>query len=133
MVLAAVIERDGRYLICQRPAHKRHGSLWEFPGGKLEPGETLLQAARRELREELGLQATRVGTARLSITDPGSHFVVCFVDVQVEGEPALLEHSALDWLGSSELLNLPLAPSDRLFAEHLNESSKKQANLRSFG
>jgi 8-oxo-dGTP pyrophosphatase MutT (NUDIX family) len=57
-VLAAVIRRQDRYLVCRRPAHKRHGGLWEFPGGKLEPGETLLEAARRELREELGAEVS---------------------------------------------------------------------------
>jgi 8-oxo-dGTP pyrophosphatase MutT (NUDIX family) len=48
-VVAAVIERDGRLLVCQRPAHKRHGGLWEFPGGKCDPGESDAEAARREL------------------------------------------------------------------------------------
>ena len=50
--MAAVIERDGKLLVCRRPGHKRHGGLWEFPGGKLEPGETIVDAARRELDEE---------------------------------------------------------------------------------
>src|SRR5690606_20769929 len=60
-VLAAVIRRDGRWLVCRRPAHKRHGGLWEFPGGKLEPGESLLEAATRELEEELAVRVTGVG------------------------------------------------------------------------
>src|SRR5262249_15198793 len=67
--LAAVIERDGRYLVCQRRAHKRHGSLWEFPGGKVEPGESLMQAAFRELQEELGMRATEVGTPVLTVAE----------------------------------------------------------------
>ena len=55
-VLATVIRRDGRLLVCQRPSHKRHGGLWEFPGGKVEPGESDLAASRRELAEELGVE-----------------------------------------------------------------------------
>jgi 8-oxo-dGTP diphosphatase len=56
-VVAAVIERDGQVLIGQRPAGKRHGLKWEFPGGKVEPGEAAEAALRRELEEELGIQA----------------------------------------------------------------------------
>ena len=123
IVLAAVIERGGRYLVCQRPAHKRHGSLWEFPGGKVEAGESLMEAARRELKEELRMRATEVGRPRLSVAEDGSNFVICFADVEAEGEPVLLEHSALDWLTVEQLLALPLAPSDRLFVEHMSGKS----------
>lgn len=57
VVVAAVIEREGRILICQRPAHVPHPGKWEFPGGKVEPGEPLDHAIHRELREELGIHA----------------------------------------------------------------------------
>ena len=69
-VLAAVVQRDDRYLICQRPPHKRHGGLWEFPGGKLEPGETHDHAARRELAEELDVDVRTVGTMLFSDRRP---------------------------------------------------------------
>ena len=62
-VIAAVVWRGDRLLVCQRPAHKRHGGLWEFPGGKVEAGESDAAAARRELREELGVEVTAVGLA----------------------------------------------------------------------
>ena len=59
-VLAAVIERSGKFLMCRRPEHKNHGGLFEFPGGKLEAGESLADAARRELLEELALEVLDV-------------------------------------------------------------------------
>jgi mutator protein MutT len=118
-VLAAVISRGPDYLICQRPAHKRHGSLWEFPGGKLEPGETDWDAARRELREELGVTVTSVGAELFTAHDEGSPFLIAFVPVTMEGEPNCIEHSALAWGPRESLLTYALAPSDRRFAEWL--------------
>lgn len=114
-VVAAVIEHEGRYLVCQRPAHKRHGGLWEFPGGKLERGESILDAARRELAEELGVRLRSVGELLHAIHDPGSEFVIEFHPVEIEGVPAPLEHTALAWLTPAELASYPLAPSDREF------------------
>ena len=124
LVIAAVIERSGRFLVCQRPSDKPHGALWEFPGGKVEPGETIRDAAQRELKEELGLKVIEVGQIRIRFADPASGCEVAFVDVQVEGDPRLLEHIALNWITPVGLLDLPLAPSDRKFAEHLNKNKK---------
>jgi 8-oxo-dGTP diphosphatase len=118
-VLAAVIERDGRFLICRRPAHKRHGGLWEFPGGKIESGETDFQAAERELAEELDVRVTKVGGLRLALADPGSPFRIDFIDVDIDGTPRCIEHTELVWAVPAEMSALPLAPSDQRFAEHL--------------
>lgn len=118
-VLAAVIQCDGRYLICQRPAHKRHGGLWEFPGGKLERDESLLEAARREMREELGVRVVDVTAPLFATRDPASPFMIEFVPTSIEGEPTCLEHSALQWAPLEELPALPLAPSDRRFVDFL--------------
>lgn len=118
-VIAAVMRREGKFLVCRRPPEKRHGGLWEFPGGKLEPGESFLSAAQRELREELNLIVTEIGDIRFESIDPGSNFVINFVDVVADGEPNPLEHSSVDWFAAEELLALPLAPSDRQFAEFL--------------
>ena len=118
-VLAAVVRRGDRYLVAQRPMHKRHGGLWEFPGGKLEPEETMLDAARRELREELGVSVEAIGEPILSIADAGSAFVIHFVPVAIGGEPQCLEHSRLAWLDISELESVELAPSDRSFVASL--------------
>src|SRR5687767_4741492 len=112
-VVAAVVARDGRLLVCQRPAHKRHGGLWEFPGGKCEPGESDADAVARELREELGVAAVAVGAERLAVHDAGSPFVIAFVPVEIVGDPVCHEHTALLWGTPDELVQLALAPSDR--------------------
>jgi 8-oxo-dGTP pyrophosphatase MutT (NUDIX family) len=115
-VVASVVERNGTFLVCERPAHKRHGGLWEFPGGKVEPAESDFEAVERELLEELGVGVSSVGPVVFSIADPGSPFVIEFLPVEIEGEPQALEHSAISWVGEKELLSLPLAPSDLQFA-----------------
>lgn len=116
-VLAAVIRRQGRYLLCLRPPEKRHGGLWEFPGGKLEGDESLAQAAQRELMEELGVDVTGCGTLLFAHQEGGSPFRIEFVPVEIEGEPQALEHSAVRWVSIEESECLPMAPSDRAFAE----------------
>lgn len=114
-VVAAVVERDGRLLLCRRPAGKRHAGLWEFPGGKLHPGETVEDAVRRELAEELGVEVLAVGERLLAVPDPGSAFLVELYPVKISGEPQALEHEALGWFKPEELAGLELAPSDRAF------------------
>jgi 8-oxo-dGTP diphosphatase len=116
-VVAAVIERDGRLLLCRRPAGKRHAGLWEFPGGKLLPGESVAEAARRELAEELAVEVLAVGECLLEVPDPGSAFVVEFHPVKISGDPEALEHEALGWFRPDELAGLDLAPSDRVFVK----------------
>jgi 8-oxo-dGTP diphosphatase len=122
-VLAAVIRRGDRWLLCRRPAHKRHGGCWEFPGGKLLPGESLLDAARRELAEELGVGVHTVGDVVFARRDAGSPFVIEFVHVEIDGEPTALEHDDIRWVTTTEAGALPLAPVDRAFVdEHLSEA-----------
>jgi mutator protein MutT len=118
-VVAAVVRRGNEYLVCQRPAHKRHGGLWEFPGGKLHEGETLAEAARRELQEELGVRVTATGPVHFVTTDPGSAFVIEFLAVAIEGTPRPTEHAAVAWLPAAALVALPLCPSDRAFVTTL--------------
>lgn len=120
-VLAAVIRRDNQYLLCLRPAHKRHGGCWEFPGGKLELGETLLDTARRKLREELGLEVLSVGAPVFACQDPGSPFLIEFVEVAVTGTPFALEHDEIRWVAPEKLPSLPLAPIDRVFSASILE------------
>lgn len=119
-VVACVVSREDRLLVCLRPRHKRHGGLWEFPGGKVEFGESDDQAAARELFEELGIQVTDIGPTVFEIADADSPFVIAFLPVSIAGEPACREHEAILWGTRRELAELPLAPSDRAFLEFIN-------------
>lgn len=118
-VIAAVIARDGRYLVGRRPDEKRYGGLWEFPGGKVDPGESWLEAARRELGEELGMDAAAVGDLLLSVGDEGSPYVIHFLEVKASGDPVPAEHTAVGWYTPDELAALPLAPADARFVSSL--------------
>lgn len=114
-VVAAVIERRGRFLVGRRPRGKRHGGLWEFPGGKVLDGESFGDAIARELREELGLGVERLGRVLSRVRDPGSVFEIIFVEVSASGEPAPAEHETIAWFGREELSRLALAPADARF------------------
>jgi mutator protein MutT len=118
-VLAAVLERDGRYLVARRPRHKHHGGLWEFPGGKVEPGESDATAIARELAEELGLATVTVGDIRFERHDTGGPYTIVFMDVAAQGDPTPLEHDDLAWATPAELAAFPMAPSDAAFVQHL--------------
>lgn len=118
-VVACVISRANRFLICQRPVHKRHGGLWEFPGGKAEEQESDERPAKRELKEELGVRLIRASPATFEIADPGSPYVIAFVPVEIDGEPSCIEHQRIVWDSPGELLKLPLAPSDEAFVRFL--------------
>ncbi len=123
-VIAAVVHSDERYLVCLRAPHKRHGGLWEFPGGKCEPNESDEDTVRRELCEELGLEVVAVGSELLVVADPGSSFIIAFIPAAIRGEPQCREHVELRWATLRELLLLPLAPGDRRFAEYLVDSNE---------
>lgn len=115
-VVAAVVEREGTFLIALRPAAKRHGMLWEFPGGKVRDGESISDALTRELREELEVSVSRVGETLFTADDPGSVFDIHFIETEIEGEPRAVEHTEVRWVRPAELGSLPLAPADQRFA-----------------
>ena len=118
-VVACVVQRGRRLLLGRRPISKRHADLWEFPGGKLEPGESDLQAATRELQEELGVSVYAVGEVLAQYQDPGSPFQIVFRRTLIQGEPEAIEHSELGWFAWEQLSGLELAPSDARFVATL--------------
>ncbi len=118
-VVAAVIEREGRWLVGQRPAEKRHGRLWEFPGGKVRDGESTFDAARRELAEELAVQVAAVGKTLFTTRDGDSPFVIDFVEVSITGTATAEEHVEIAWVDLRGLQELDLAPADDDFVRWL--------------
>lgn len=120
-VVAAVIERDGRVLICQRKSG-RHAHKWEFPGGKIEPGENPEEALARELREELLIEA-RIGE-RLHRTEfrygTGPLIRVEFFHVrQFEGEPVNLQFEQIIWAERATLPTYDFLEGDLEFVKQL--------------
>ena len=113
-VVAALIWDGARFLICQRPAHKARGLLWEFVGGKVEPGETKRQALARECREELDI-TVEVGEAFTEVThvypDLTVHLTLFHARI-AEGVPRLLEHNDLRWITVGEIGDYAFCPAD---------------------
>ena len=113
-VTAAVIRRNGRLLIAQRPFGGRLGGLWEFPGGKVEPGETLKTCLRREIKEELGLHI-KVGAPITSLDHAYTHFKItlhAFECELVSGKPQALQVQDFKWVRMSELDRYAFAKTD---------------------
>ena len=114
-VVAALIWDKDKFMICQRPAHKVRGLLWEFVGGKVEPGETKEQALIRECREELDVT--------LAVDDVFMDVIHEYPDLTVhltlfnatiaEGVPQKLEHNDIKWITPSEIPNYEFCPADK--------------------
>lgn len=120
-VVAALIRRGDTFLICRRPAHKARALMWEFVGGKVEPGETKEAALRRECREELGIDI-EVGDVYMELTHVYPDITIrltLFNASIVGGEPKLLEHSALAWITPAGIGGYDFCPADEEILERL--------------
>ncbi|MDD2297157.1 MAG: (deoxy)nucleoside triphosphate pyrophosphohydrolase, partial [Sphaerochaetaceae bacterium] len=114
-VVAALIRDQNKFMICQRPAHKARGLLWEFVGGKVEPGETKEEALVRECREELGV-TVEVEEVFLEVDhvypDISVHLTLFHATIK-KGAPQLLEHRDMRWIASEEIPQYSFCPADQ--------------------
>ena len=114
-VVAALIWRGDKFMICQRPAHKSRGLLWEFVGGKTEPGESMEEALIRECREELAIEV-QVGDIFTQVIHEYPDILIrltLFNCTIGEGEPTLLEHNDLRWITPAEIPEYAFCPADK--------------------
>ncbi len=125
-VAAALIRKDGKFMICRRPPHKARGGLWEFVGGKTEKGETKEQALIRECREELDVEV-----------EPKSVFMEVvhkYPDIEIQltlfnaeivkGEPKLIEHTDIRWITPDEIDKYEFCPADEEILKRIKEDDK---------
>ncbi|TDQ61492.1 8-oxo-dGTP diphosphatase [Maritalea mobilis] len=123
VVACALIDADRRVLIAQRPADKNMGGLWEFPGGKLEKGESPEEALIRELREELAVDTQAACLAPLtfaSFSYESFHLLMpLYVCRKWQGTPQALEHQALKWVRPQKLRDYDMPPADEPLIAHL--------------
>ena len=116
VVACALVDADRRVLIAQRPEGKQLAGLWEFPGGKIEAGETPEAALIRELTEELGIETKQACLAPLSFashTYESFHLMMpLYVCRKWQGTPMAKEHSALKWVRPQQLRDYPMPPAD---------------------
>ena len=113
-VVAALIWDKDKFMICQRPAHKARGLLWEFVGGKVEPGETKEQALIRECQEELAITLS-VGDVFMDVVhkypDINVHLTLINATIE-EGVPQKLEHNDIKWISIREIPEYEFCPAD---------------------
>lgn len=125
-VVAALIWDGEKFLICQRPAHKSNALLWEFVGGKVEPGESHAEALVRECREELDITVT-VGDLFMELThtypDITVHLFLYHAAIAA-GVPQMLEHNDLQWITPAEIPQYVFCPADDVILDRIMEMTK---------
>ncbi|MEO0033174.1 MAG: hypothetical protein RIS94_2932 [Pseudomonadota bacterium] len=123
VVALALVDSSGRVLMQRRPAHKQHGSLWEFPGGKIEPGEGPRAALVREIAEELALVIGAQDLAEVAFSaseGPPAVLLLLYMTRHWQGEPRCLEPGAeIAWVDASALSALAMPPLDVPLVEAL--------------
>lgn len=122
-VVAALIRKDGKFLICQRPAGKARALMWEFVGGKVEKGESKTEALKRECKEELDISIS-VGEVFAEVThkyDDITVHLTLFNAGICGGEPKLLEHNDLKWITASQIAEFQFCPADEVFLDALRK------------
>lgn len=119
----ALVDADGRVLLSQRPEGKKLAGLWEFPGGKVEPGETPEEALIRELAEELGVVTQAACLAPLTFASHSYeefHLLMpLFICRRFEGQARGLEGQAVKWVRPREMRSYPMPPADEPLISHL--------------
>ena len=122
-VVAALIWQGNKFMICQRPAHKARGLLWEFVGGKVESGETKERALIRECKEELDILLS-VGDIFMEVTheypDITVHLTLFNATIS-EGEPQRLEHNDIQWITPREIPNYAFCPADTIILSKIQK------------
>ena len=114
-VVGAIIKDDDRFLVGQRPADKSQGGMWEFMGGKIEPGETPEQALARECREELALEIEDeriIGSVVHEYPDKTIRLTLISCSPKSGSVPAALEHQQIRWVTRAEMNDMPFCPAD---------------------
>ena len=127
VVAVALIDATGRVLLQRRHADRAHGGLWEFPGGKVEPGESLESAAVREIEEELGISLEPVALRPLSFaSDPAHapaprvpHVILLYTCRRWKGEPQCHDAAEIGWFVPSTIPGLAMPPLDYPLADAL--------------
>lgn len=117
-VVAAVVSRRGRVLLCQRRDGEHLPLLWEFPGGKVDPGEGPGEALERELREELGV-GSKIGgrVAEVFHTYPSKRVWIRFYRAAIVGQPEPIVHRAVEWVATGRLHRYRVPPPNRVVIE----------------
>lgn len=114
-VVGAIIKDDDRFLVGQRPADKSQGGMWEFMGGKIEPGETPEQALARECREELALEIEDeriIGSVVHEYPDKTIRLTLISCTPKSGSVPVALEHQQIRWVTRAEMNDMPFCPAD---------------------
>lgn len=124
-VVAALIWNGEKFMICQRPANKKRGLLWEFVGGKVEKGESKEQALIRECKEELDIEIevdSEFISTKHTYPDITINLTV-FNSRIVSGKPTLFEHNELKWITKNEIQNYNFCPADEVILEKIKKNN----------